>query len=388
MTEKLRKYIKKLIKAGEQYDEELIRFTINKAKEDSYELSLIYVDERVDWEVNGSNRNAIMHIEYELQLGGSSVANWFSEYVGEYGDMGTGWWISEIESTQPDGIDEILSVAEIEIKTPDVPEPESLDDFEDEDEDEDEDNLVTDNIAKQLNFQDYNYSSSDDFDTLSTKAAQGDPRAQLLIGHAYEEGCYSYGGVSFSHMTIDQNYALAVKFYRMAAEQGNTEAMYQLGVKYTGCTDENSNIIIVNDNDEVSKWLHLAAEAGHAGAQNFLGWMYREGEYTHKNQKEAIKWCTLAAAQGHQSSQSRLGAMYNLGEGVEQNYSESMKLFNLAAAQGNADAQFNIGWMYDKGQGVPINKIMAKKWYKIACNNGHELGCEYLWKFKKIPDID
>lgn len=60
-----------------------------------------------------------------------------------------------------------------------------------------------------------------------------------------------------------------------------------------------------------------------------------------------------------------------------------MRWSKLAAAQGHTDAQFNIGWMYDNGQGVEVDKKLAKHWYKIACDNGHEIGCEYLRKMKR-----
>jgi TPR repeat protein len=256
-------------------------------------------------------------------------------------------------------------------------------DYNEEDEDYGEDDdKGEDNLTAGVTYKPYDYKTTGDYDSLLVKANQGDAEAQLLIGHAYEKGGFLFG------RDIEQDYVLANKYYRMSAEQGNTEAMFQLGATYTGCYDEEGEEIIANDNNEVVKWITLAAKNGHINAQNYLGTMYRSGSYIEENPDEAIKWFKLAANQGHVYSQTYLGYMYNIGEGVDQDYSESMKWTQLAAAQGNNDAQFNIGWMYYHGHGVPVNKKVAKKWYRIACNNGHEIAGEHLWEFKNTTDED
>ena len=51
---------------------------------------------------------------------------------------------------------------------------------------------------------------------------------------------------------------------------------------------------------------------------------------------EAVKGYRLAAEQGHARAQNNLGVMYEFGDGVPQNYAEAVKWFHLAAEQGNA----------------------------------------------------
>ena len=387
MAVSLKQYIKKLIKAGKGSDEVQIANLLDNAIKDGYELSLNVLDENSRWVPSGYNRTAIIDVDYELRLADAILAKWSTTYGRLYSEpnMGNRSWIEELDTDIPSGITDILEVANIDIDEPDVPEDESLDEYDYNEEDEDygeDDDKGEDNLTAGVTYKPYDYKTTGDYDSLLVKANQGDSEAQLLIGHAYEEGGYLFGG------EIEQDYVLAAKFYRMAAELGNTEAMFQLGMKYTGCWNADGEDVIINDDDEVVKWIMLSAENGHIGAQNLLGTMYRSGSYIEENLDEAIKWFKLAANQGHVYSQTYLGYMYNIGEGVDQDYSEAMKWTRLAAAQGNADAQFNIGWMHYHGHGVAVNKNLARKWYRIACNNGHEIAGEHLWKFKKIPDID
>ena len=102
---------------------------------------------------------------------------------------------------------------------------------------------------------------------------------------------------------------------------------------------------------EAVKWYRLAADQGDAGAQYNLGVMYDQGRGVPQNYAEAVKWYRLAADQGDAIAQYNLGVMYDKGQGVPQNYAEAVKWYRLAADQGYAGAQYNLGVMYDKGRG-------------------------------------
>ena len=90
---------------------------------------------------------------------------------------------------------------------------------------------------------------------------------------------------------------------------------------------------------EAVKWFRLAAEQGDADAQRVLGYMYYEGEVIPENDAEAVKWYRLAAEQGNAEAQLDLGVMYANGEGVIQNNVIAHMLYNLAGAQGNKRGQ-------------------------------------------------
>ena len=125
--------------------------------------------------------------------------------------------------------------------------------------------------------------------------------------------------------------------------------------------------------DYQTAWKELLplAEGGQADAQNYIGWMYVNGEGVNQNDAEAVKWYRLAADQGDAWAQNKLGWMYENGEGVIQDDAEAVKWYRLAADQGNVDAQHNLGWMYDNGKGVVQDAVEAVKWYRLAADQGY-----------------
>ena len=56
---------------------------------------------------------------------------------------------------------------------------------------------------------------------------------------------------------------------------------------------------VPQDDKTAVKWWTLAAEQGDADAQNNLGFMYNNGRGVPQDDKTAVKWYTLAAEQGY-----------------------------------------------------------------------------------------
>jgi general secretion pathway protein A len=77
-----------------------------------------------------------------------------------------------------------------------------------------------------------------------------------------------------------------------------------------------------------------AAEQGDAQAQFSLGLMYKEGREMKQDYEEAVRWYRKAAEQGHAQAQTNLGLMYSKGWGVGQDYEEAVKWYSKAADQG------------------------------------------------------
>ncbi len=88
------------------------------------------------------------------------------------------------------------------------------------------------------------------------------------------------------------------------------------------------------DYTEAMKWYRLAADQGDAWAQSNLGWMYRKGQGVPQDYAKAVKWYRLAADQGDARAQYNLGVMYEKGQGVSQNYIQAYMWTTLAKAQG------------------------------------------------------
>jgi hypothetical protein len=132
-----------------------------------------------------------------------------------------------------------------------------------------------------------------------------------------------------------------------------------------------------NDYAEAVKWYRLAADQGDAQAQSNLGFMYDNGRGVAQDFAEAVKWYWLAADQGHAPAQFNLGVKYKNGQGVTQDFAEAVKWFRLAADQGDAQAQSNLGVMYREGQGVAQDYVLAHMWFNLAAVQGDEDAVEH-----------
>ena len=72
------------------------------------------------------------------------------------------------------------------------------------------------------------------------------------------------------------------------------------------------------------KWYRLAADQGDAEAQGWLGYCYYFGEGIREDKREAVKWYRLAAGQGNAEAQRRLGYCYFWGEGIREDKREAV----------------------------------------------------------------
>jgi hypothetical protein len=95
---------------------------------------------------------------------------------------------------------------------------------------------------------------------------------------------------------------------------------------------------VTQDYAEAIKWYRLAAAQDDAKAQYYIGVMYYNGQGVTQDYAEAIKWYRLAAAQGDAKAQYNIGVMYYKGQGGSQDYVRAYMWANIAAVQGGADA--------------------------------------------------
>jgi len=118
------------------------------------------------------------------------------------------------------------------------------------------------------------------------------------------------------------------------AEKGDAEAQYNLAQRYFYGDD-----IIVKDYLEAAKWYRMAAEQGHALAQDALGYCYNRGKGVPEDKAEGVRWYLKAAEQGNAMAQCNLGQCYFNGDGVDKDRTEALKWYRKAAEQGDAEAQ-------------------------------------------------
>jgi hypothetical protein len=114
-----------------------------------------------------------------------------------------------------------------------------------------------------------------------------------------------------------------------------------------------------------------AAAAGHAPAQNYLGYMYRHGFGVGQDHAKALAWYHKAAAQNHAGALNNIGYMHRHGLGVAENFAEARNWFRRAAERGDPAGQYNLGQMLADGVGTAPDYREAMKWYKAAADQGH-----------------
>jgi hypothetical protein len=144
-------------------------------------------------------------------------------------------------------------------------------------------------------------------------------------------------------------------------------AQSNLGVSYEHGTG------VVQNPAEAVRWYRLAADQGYAHAQYNLGVYYEDGTGVAQDVAEAVRWYRLAADQGYARAQYNIGVCYENGTGVAQDGAEAVRWYRLGADQGDAHAQYNLGASYHNGAGVPRDSAEAARWIRLAADQGHAL---------------
>ena len=151
------------------------------------------------------------------------------------------------------------------------------------------------------------------------------------------------------------DYAEAVRWYRQAAEEGDPEAQYNLGVMY------NFGRGLPQSDAQAMMWYREAAERGIADAAFRLGFMYNNG----------AAYPLWLHDQFYDQEASD-----NAGLDVPQDDSEALKWYRMGAEQGHALAQYYLGVIYLGGVGVPRDDIQGFLWYNLAAIH-----------FQLLPDV-
>ncbi len=101
---------------------------------------------------------------------------------------------------------------------------------------------------------------------------------------------------------------------------------------------------------EAVKWYRLAADQGNAFAQYNLGLMYANGEGVPQNYAEALKWYRLAADQGNAFAQINLGVMYARWPGRAAELRRGGEVVSPRRRPRRSRRSVNLGVMYSVGR--------------------------------------
>jgi len=144
---------------------------------------------------------------------------------------------------------------------------------------------------------------------------------------------------------------------------------------------------IEKDYQEAIKWWTLAANGGQVDAQFNLGLIYYRGLSVNRDDKKSVELFTQAAEQGHGYAQYSLAVMYSFGHGVEKSYASALSWYRKSAEQGIAQAQFNMGVFYENGYAVERDLDVAQQWYERATAQGLAEASEKLDNLKKSTPL-
>lgn len=232
---------------------------------------------------------------------------------------------------------------------------------------------------------------------LERSAESGFSQAQFLMGKAYEDGevvskdikkaiyWFQKAGEQNHNQALSrlhfwwnaahdyfgyENYSRALLVFEAFAQY---KVAGDLWVGHTNYKLENWG--------EAAKSFKVAAEYGETGAMYMLGSMSRDGRGMTKNREQAMSWYLKAAEQGHSSAQQELARMYYLTDIADEwNPKEAAKWYLKAAQQGHNLAQFDLAVLYRKGDGVEQSNEDYVFWNVKAAQSGLQVAEERLRK--------
>jgi uncharacterized protein len=209
-------------------------------------------------------------------------------------------------------------------------------------------------------------------------AAEKTDSAIKYITQAAEQGNvdaqYKLGLIFYQGVGVEQDYKKSFDWTSKAAKQGNSQAESLLGEFYRLGNG------VTQDYRRSFEWFLKAAEHGNANAQYCLFLMYYSGNGIPKNFNIGFDWLLKSAAQGFLQAQSLAGKIYSNGAdmGIAQNYKESFKWFTKAAEAGHPDSQFQLSSSYILGRGTEVNAVKGYAWLIVAKALGNEQAIELV----------
>lgn len=188
---------------------------------------------------------------------------------------------------------------------------------------------------------------------LAQLAHKSSPRIQNALANMYRTG-----------EAVKHDDRKGFYWYKLAADQGNREALFYLGEHYS------DGLGVDRDDKKAFECFYKSAKQGMQDAQCNIGNIYLQGLLgIPKNTQKAFKWFNLVAKQGYTIAQCALGMLYANGQGTEKNYEEAFKWLSLAAKQELPEAEYLLGMLYLNGQGTEKNNAEAFKWFSLAAKS-------------------
>jgi TPR repeat protein len=188
-------------------------------------------------------------------------------------------------------------------------------------------------------------------------ADAGQAEAQFDLGVLYAQG-----------LGVSRDLNVAANWYRKSANQGNAEAAFALGQMYSRGWG------IPRDDADAIRWFQMANSVDTDGPPT--DWMILEGYGMPQDAARAAYWYGVAAEKGHPEAQFNLGLLYASGKGVNRDAEQAARWVSASAAQGYARAMAQLGERFASGDGVTKDDRRSYFWLTLAFLHGEKSGAK------------
>lgn len=204
------------------------------------------------------------------------------------------------------------------------------------------------------------------YELMKSAAEKGNPDAIGGLGYFYAKG-----------IVVEKDGRQAIDWYRKGAELGSAKACLNLG----RCLIREENVEgmpVPADPAEAEKmtregmeWVRKAASQGLIEAVASMGRCYYFGEHgLVKDYKEAARWFKIAAEAGDASSQNYLGLIHDQALLGTRDEAAAIEWFTKAAEQGEKKAQASLGRILGPTSQEKDRRIQALAWLIVAKEAG------------------
>ncbi len=181
-------------------------------------------------------------------------------------------------------------------------------------------------------------------------AAKGNVLSAMFLGRSYKTG-----------VGVRRDLEAAQRYYQLAAEQGNVEAMREAAILMRSGKDDVRALALFK----------MAAEKGDVVATYYCGKMLCEGRGTARNAAEGIGYLQKAADRGYAAAQYELAEAYAHGTGIARDAAAALGWYRKAALGGNRAAWWQLAESYRLGQGTALEYEESLECYAKAWSEGY-----------------
>jgi hypothetical protein len=161
----------------------------------------------------------------------------------------------------------------------------------------------------------------------------------------------------------NKDYQRAYSEWKAAADAGQAEAQFDLGVLYV------QGLGVLRDLNQAASWYRKAADQGNAEAQFSLGQMYARGWGVPRDTADAIRWFEMANSVDSDGPPTDWLSVE--GYGMPQDYQQAAYWYRQAADNGHPEAQYNLARLYAGGKGVKRDEVQAERWVSSSASQGY-----------------